>query len=87
MIEKVIINTENSRKNFIQEIDYDVGHSVLITSWLLELPNKRIRSIKREKSLIGTKGERKEINSIKGTITKKGTLLYMFQNIETKNPL
>ena len=75
MIEKVIINTENSRKNFIQEIDYDVGDSVLITSWLLELPNKRIRSIKREKSLIGTKGERKEINSIKGTITKKGTLL------------
>ena len=32
MIEKVTINTEKSRKNFIQEIDYDVGDSVLITS-------------------------------------------------------
>ena len=31
IIEKVIINTEKSRKNFIQEIDYDVGDSVLIT--------------------------------------------------------
>ena len=72
IIEKVIINIEKSRKNFIQEIDYDVGDSVLITSWLLELPNKRIRSFKREKPLKGTKGERKEIHSIKGTITKKG---------------
>ena len=33
MIEKVIINTEKSRKNFIQEIDYDFGDFVLITSW------------------------------------------------------
>ena len=40
MIEKVIINTEKSMKNFIQEIDYDVGDSLLITSWLLELPKK-----------------------------------------------
>ena len=72
IIEKVIINTEKSRKNFIQEIDYDVGDSVLITSWLLELPNKRIRPFKREKLLKGTKGERKEIHSIKRTITKKG---------------
>ena len=47
--EKVIINTEKSRKNFIQEIDYDVGDSVLITSWLLELSNKRIWSFKIEK--------------------------------------
>ena len=48
MIEKVIINTEKSRKNFIQEIDYDVGDSVLITSWLLELPNKRIRTFNKK---------------------------------------
>ena len=72
IIEKVIINTEKSRKNFIQEIDYDVGDSVLITSWLLELPIKRIISFKREKPLKGIKEERKEIHSIKGTITKKG---------------
>ena len=48
MIEKVIINREKSRKNFIQEIDYDVGDFVLITSRLLELPNKRVKSFKRE---------------------------------------
>ena len=40
MIEKVIINTEKSMKNFIQEIDNNVGDSVLIASRLLELPNK-----------------------------------------------
>ena len=43
MIEKLIINTEKSRKFFNQEIYYDVWDSILITSWLLELPNKRIR--------------------------------------------
>ena len=72
MIGKVIINTEKPRKSFIQEIDYSVGDSVLITSWLLKLPNKRIRSFKREKPLKGTKRERKEIYCIKGAITKKG---------------
>ena len=72
MIDKVIINTEKFRKNLIQEIDYDVGDSALIISWFLELPNKRIRSFKREKSLKGTKGERKVIHCINGTITKKG---------------
>ena len=51
MIEKIIINTEKSRKNFIQEIDYDVWDSILITSWLLQFSNKRIRSFKIEKSL------------------------------------
>ena len=49
MIKKAIINTEKSRKNFIQEIDHDVGDSVLITSWLLELSNKIIRLFKMEK--------------------------------------
>ena len=48
MIEKVTINKEKSRKNFIQEIDYDIGDSVLITSLLLELSNKRIRSFKKK---------------------------------------
>ena len=49
---------------------------------VLELPNKRIRSFKREKPLIGTKGERKEIISIKGTITKKGLYYWI---AEVKN--
>ena len=86
IIEKVIINTEKSRKNFIQEIDYDVGDSVLITSCLLELPNKRIRSFKRENPLKGTKGERKEIHSIKGTITKKGLYYCIVEVKEFKVP-
>ena len=51
MIEKVIINTEKSTKKIIKEIDHDVRDSVLITSWLLELLNKWIRSFKREKQL------------------------------------
>ena len=71
MIDKVIINTEKFSKKFIKEIDYDVGDSALITSRLLELPNKRIRSFKKEKPLKRTKWERKEIHSIKGTITNK----------------
>ena len=75
MIDKVIINTEKPRKNFIQEIDPDAGDSASTTPWLLESPNKRIRSFKREKPLKGTKWERKEIHSIKGAIYKKGTLL------------
>ena len=48
MIEKVIINTEKSRKNFFQENDRDVGDSVLITSWLLELPNKELGHLKEK---------------------------------------
>ena len=48
IIEKVIINTEKSRKNFIQEIDYDIGDSVLITSWLLKLPNKKLWHLKEK---------------------------------------
>ena len=49
MIEKLIINTEKSRKNFIQEISYDAGDSVLIITWLLESPNKRIRTFNRKR--------------------------------------
>ena len=51
MIEKVIINTEKSRKKIYQEINYDNGDSILITSWHLELPNKRIRTFNRKKPL------------------------------------
>ena len=68
MIEKVIINTEKSRKIFIQEIDYDVGNSILITSWHLELSNKIIRTFNRKNQLKGKKGIRKEIHSINRTI-------------------
>ena len=70
MIEKIILNTEKSRKNYIQKIDNELGDSVLITSWLLELPNKRIRSFNKEKPFKGTKVVRKEIHSINGTIIK-----------------
>ena len=66
-IEKVIINIEKSR-NFYQEIHYDVGDSILTTSWHLELPNKRIRLFNRKKSLKWMKGVRKEIHSINGAI-------------------
>ena len=66
MIEKLIINTEKFRKFFIK-IDYDVGNSILITSWHLQLPNKRIR-VFNKKPLKGTKEVRKEIHSINGTI-------------------
>ena len=47
MLEKVIINTEKSGKIFIKKIDYDGGDSILITSWHLELTNKRIRTYKK----------------------------------------
>ena len=39
---EINFNAEKSRKNFIKKIDNDVEGSALITSWLLELPNKRI---------------------------------------------
>ena len=55
-------------ENFYQEIYYDVGDSILITLWHLELPNKRIRKFNRKKPLKWTKGVRKEIHSINGTI-------------------
>ena len=62
-------------ENFYQKIDYDVGDSILITSWHLKLSNKRIRAFNWKYSLKGTKGVRKEINSINGTI-KKSLFLY-----------
>ena len=51
IVEQVIVNLENFRKAFLQEIDFEVGYSVLLTSWITELPNKRIRSFKKEKSM------------------------------------
>ena len=57
IVEQVIMNTENSRKAFLQEIDFEVGDSVLLTSWMTELPNKRIRLFKKEKPMKGIKGE------------------------------
>ena len=57
IVEQVIVNTENSRKAFLQEIDFEVGDSVLLISGMNELPNKRIRSFKKEKPMKGTKGE------------------------------
>ena len=65
------MNTENSRKTFLLEINFGVGESVLLTSWITELPNKRIRSFKKEKPMKGTKGERQEIHSIQAEIKKK----------------
>ena len=58
---------------FLQEIDFDVGDSVLLTSWMTELPNKRIRSFKKEKPMKDTKGEKQEIHSIQEEIIKKGS--------------
>ena len=72
IVEQIIVNTENFRKEFLQEIDFEVGDSVLLTSLITELPNKRIRSFKKEKPMKGTKVERQEIHSIQAEITKKG---------------
>ena len=37
---------------------------------MTELPNKRIRSFKKEKPMKGTKGERQEIHNIQAKIIK-----------------
>ena len=76
MIEKVIINTEKSRKKIYQEIDYDVEDSILITSWHLELSNKIMRTFNRKKPLKGKKGVKKEIHSINRTIIWRTLLLH-----------
>ena len=46
IIEQVIINTENSRKEFLQEIDFELGDSVfidLMDSWIASPKNKIIQ--------------------------------------------
>ena len=43
---------------------------------MIELPNKRIRSLKKEKQMKGTKGESQEIHNIQAEIIKRIILLY-----------
>ena len=76
------MNTENSRKAFLQKINFEVGDSVLLTSWITELPNRRIRSFKKDKSMKGTKGKRQEIRSIQAKIIKKD---YIIVSLKWKN--
>ena len=45
---QAIVNTENSRLVFLQEIDFEVGNSVLLTLSIVKLSNKILRSIKRK---------------------------------------
>ena len=78
------MNKENSRKAFLYEINFEVGDSVLLTSWITELLNKRISSFKREKPMKGTKGERQEIHSIHTEIMKKG-LYYCIVEVKKKS--
>ena len=75
IIEQVIINTENSRKQFLQEIAFELGDSALLTSWITELPNQKIRSFKK-KSQLKVLREREEIYNIKGEIIKRVILLH-----------
>ena len=86
IVEQVIMNTENSRKAFLQEIDFEVGDSVLLTSWITKLPNKRIRSFKKEKPMKGIKGERQEKHSIQAEILKKGLYYYIVEVKKIKIP-
>ena len=51
IVEQVIVNTENSRKAYLLKINFEFGDSVLLTSLMTELPNKRIRSFKKEKPM------------------------------------
>ena len=67
----------------MQEIDFKIGDSVLLTSWITELPNQKIRSFIKEKPVKGTKEERQEIYNIQGMIIKNG-LYYCI--VEVKRP-
>ena len=82
IVEQVIANTGNYRKAFLQEIDFEVEDSVLLNSWMTELPNKRIRSFKKEKPMKGTKEERQEIHNIQAEIIKKD---YIIVSLKWKN--
>ena len=74
------MNTENSRKAFLQEIDFEVGYSVLLTSWITELPNGRIRTFKREKQMKGTKERDKKF--IASNRNNKKGLYYCIVEVE-----
>ena len=82
IVEQVIVNTEYSRKAFLQKINFEVGDSVLLISWITELPNKRIRSFKKERQMEGTKGESQEIHSIQAEIIKRD---YIIVSLKWKN--
>ena len=82
IVEQVIVNTENYRKEFLQEINYEVGDSVLLTSWMTKLSNKRIRLFKKKKQMKGTEGERQEIHNIQAEIIKKD---YIIVSLKWKN--
>ena len=80
------MNAENYRNLFLQKINFEVGDSVLLTSLITELPNKRIRSFKKEKPMKGTKGERQEIHSIQAEIIKKDYIIVSLKWGEIKIP-
>ena len=49
IIEKLIINIEISRENFIQNFDNDVRNSLLINSWFLSYQIKEFDRLKEKK--------------------------------------
>ena len=49
---------------------------------MAELPNRRIRSFKKEKQMKGTKGERQEIHNIQAEIIEKD---YIIVSLKWKN--
>ena len=72
---QAIVNTENSRLVFLQEIDFEVGNSVLLTLSIVKLSNKILRSFKKEKSMKGTKCVRQLTHSIQAEIIKKDYII------------
>ena len=86
-MQNIYIQKTLERKASLQEIDFEGGDLVLLTSWITELPNKRIKSFKNEKPMKGTKGERQEIHSIQAEIIKKGLyycIVVVKKNQDTK---
>ena len=85
MIEKVIINTEKSRKTLSKKLKtmlrFYINNFVAF-----RVPNKRIRSLKRKKPLKGIKWERKEIHSIKGTIIEMDFIIALVEDKEFRVP-
>ena len=50
------------------------------------MPNQKIRSLKKEKPVKGTKGERQEMYNIQGEIIKKGLYYCIVEVKKTKVP-
>ena len=82
VILQVIINTENSRKEFLLEIDFELRDLVLLTSWITELPYQK-KDHSKKKSQLKELRERQEIYKIQGEIIKNG-LYYCL--VEVKKP-